>query len=480
MRDTTRRDNDQVVYRQTNVSDGKTEGADSSPGGTKIIMVDQLWLCLWVVHREKEVNTDREPQEYVSSGVLTSFPYTAYERPSTAVADGSEGSDKKASKPADIKKADLEAKELQGSTDVRRMVLKELEGESAEVENEGNGGATWKEKNHRQAIELVSSILSKTLLGPSVIREKHWTLDFLELFREAIGNVADEYDNFYRAFRASLEPGSDRIGVEQRKAQIGLGIEIADIIDELNMLKQLFDTQIDVLEKGIRDVAISRHLIPLQDELIRIKTAITRKYSSQIDRMAQDAERLQRSLLDLLDLQQKEENLQQALFAAKQALSAQDQADATDAQSKILFVFTVVTIVFLPLSFFTGYFGMYTISDPTTYSRSYVNKAMWGASGGLYGLALLVAAALFHFGKRSSRNDRADELNRLKDQGNLPPGLIDEKSDEHRRMETRRNKLHEKAQREQEARFAARRDRDLAETVERPRRRQFMQGEDAV
>jgi hypothetical protein len=88
-------------------------------------------------------------------------------------------------------------------------------------------------------------------------------------------------------------------------------------------------------------------------------------------------------LLSLLDLQQKEANIDEAhssnlqtKIAVEQSKHARKQADATGAQSQILLLFTIVTIIFvsprrkgvhsrwlirvcqLPLSFFTSYFGM--------------------------------------------------------------------------------------------------------------------------
>ena len=52
-------------------------------------------------------------------------------------------------------------------------------------------------------------------------------------------------------------------------------------------------------------------------------------------------------LMSLLDLQQKEDSLKEAIFSNDQALAAQEQAEETEAQSQILFLFTLVTIVFV-------------------------------------------------------------------------------------------------------------------------------------
>jgi hypothetical protein len=51
--------------------------------------------------------------------------------------------------------------------------------------------------------------------------------------------------------------------------------------------------------------------------------------------------------MSLLDLQQKEDSLKEAIFSNDQALAAQEQAEETEAQSQILFLFTIVTIVFV-------------------------------------------------------------------------------------------------------------------------------------
>lgn len=54
--------------------------------------------------------------------------------------------------------------------------------------------------------------------------------------------------------------------------------------------------------------------------------------------------------MDLLDLQQKEETLKEVHYSNVQANAARKQADETEAQSQILFLFTIVTIVFVCIS----------------------------------------------------------------------------------------------------------------------------------
>jgi len=51
--------------------------------------------------------------------------------------------------------------------------------------------------------------------------------------------------------------------------------------------------------------------------------------------------------MSLLDLQQKEESLKEAIFSNDQTLALRKQTEETKAQSQILFLFTVVTIIFV-------------------------------------------------------------------------------------------------------------------------------------
>ncbi|KAG8530266.1 uncharacterized protein KY384_004767 [Bacidia gigantensis] len=415
IRDTSKRDSDQVVSRQTRM--------ETDP---KMIMVDQLWLCLWIVERKRIVasGSTSKPEDwtYVGSSILTSFPWTSYSR------------------------SNQDSPDLYHIADVRQSVLEKLE------DKESSHGA-----------EIAAAILS-TALSETLTTHNHSSLDFLELFQEALGAVAKNYDDLFRKFDDSMAEGAERIDLEQRRKLVRLGIEIADIIDELHMLVRLFDTQKDVLEKATNDIKNVRCLESLRNEMNYILENLIRHSLSQIEGMTKTSERLQNGVLALLDLQQKEENInesqklnQQALFAAKQALSAQVQADATEAQSQILFIFTMVTVIFLPLSFFTSYFGMNIDDgkgDTLNYTRSYVNKIMGGSSGPIIGILLVGAVSWYIISKNQAKHKRTKELIRLQDGKVLPEHMIMPTDPEHTRMTKMREEMARK-----EARAAIERNR---------------------
>jgi Mg2+ and Co2+ transporter CorA len=432
--DTTKRDADQVVTRQT----GKIP---------KVIMVDQLWLCLYVMeHKEMPDSKSEGWREWKGgccSTILTSFPTTMYAR-----------SDNEISSPFLL-------------TDFQNDVF-----EKFRTRVDGS----------YPTVQLAAIVMETLLLG-TLSMPTHWSVDILGLFQEAITDATEEYAKYFRELGKSMSPNAlpfkdpgamTENRIEQRRKEVMLGLTIVDIIDELHMLKQLLETQASVLLKGKHEMSEVECLETLRNEMSRLLTKVNDDYLVQINQMIANSNRLQKGVLDLLDLQQKEEGIyqtehtnqqlvlsnQQLLFTAKQALSAQDQAEATNRQSQILFVFTVITIVFLPLSFFTSYFGM-NIIDPknsgegSNWELGYVRKVM-GASSGAISFVLIVGSIGWYVSKISQSKDRnARELNRLKDKGNLPKGLIEEGSPEHKRMQKVQIKDKKRASRKAAARPAS-------------------------
>ena len=129
--------------------------------------------------------------------------------------------------------------------------------------------------------------------------------------------------------------------------------ETKDIRDELNMIRTVLEHQKHVLV-DFQDVICSVYLaqqISQVDVKKRFKDQqrMIEMHLKDIDRMDKQAERIYHSITDLLDLKQKHANAFEARFA-------RDQAAGTTRQSKTIMVFTIVTIVFFPLSFITSIF----------------------------------------------------------------------------------------------------------------------------
>ena len=421
LEDTSERDNDQVVSKQTM----------EAPGGATMVMVDQLWLSLWLSIQQSEDIQLGEP-----STIVTSFPFTAYARPAEQYCD------------------------YYARLDILYKVLGAYGMEIAPDH--------YPIRTPVRAVDVAAEVLTNTLTGMLSFRE-NWFLDFLELFREALNNITEHHSNFLRVFVNSISSSTPRISNDRKtekfhqdlQKEFRLSLEVADIIGELHMLKQLLKTQISALHEAreqierLPDISDEMRgaLGPLHQKILELPSTIRTNYLAQVKGMIEDADRAQKDILNLLDLQQKQDNIdeahssnQTALLTAKQAMSAQDQADATDAQSQILFLFTFVTIVFLPLSFLTSYYGM-NVRDHNDNqilrNTSYIWKVMGGSSFPITTLFLLGSAAFYVRSKRQAKKNRIEDLADLKKNDALPSGLFKTEDPMYQEIEQRAGEMRE-------------------------------------
>ncbi len=156
--------------------------------------------------------------------------------------------------------------------------------------------------------------------------------------------------------------------------------ETKDIRDELNMIAKVLEDQLHVLpdlQEAICDIYLDENRAQSEvKKRFRDQIKAVEVHLKDIDRMDRQAERIYNSITDMLDLKQKHANAFEARFA-------RDQAAGTARQSQTIMVFTIVTIVFLPLSFIAAFFAINIREFPradggTDIPLAYVSKYMFG------------------------------------------------------------------------------------------------------
>ncbi|KAI0393770.1 hypothetical protein F5Y17DRAFT_287681 [Xylariaceae sp. FL0594] len=168
------------------------------------------------------------------------------------------------------------------------------------------------------------------------------------------------------------------IGVET-----SLLAEIKDIRDELNIIMGIVDAQLQTvvyLEAHVTDELRGEGPRRATDAVV---SEVRRRAGEQkrnldvrqkdISRMDNQALSLYHNLTDLLDLKQKHSNALEARFAG-------DQAAIAAKQGQTVMVFTIVTIVFLPLSFIASFFAinLREWSETTPLTIGYVSRYLFG------------------------------------------------------------------------------------------------------
>ncbi|KAI1873884.1 uncharacterized protein JN550_003153 [Neoarthrinium moseri] len=239
---------------------------------------------------------------------------------------------------------------------------------------------------------------------------------FLDMFESSVGRVTEDLTHLFHQFeRASSQSRqwarpSRRSKLRSSKnknkktpteesnsfdrlldigTETSLLTEVRDIRDELNILTMILNSQLwtlgDLKNCLIEELSLSaassrlmrNHVNNIHVADIRKRTLEQERHlkvhKRDIQTMDEQAERLYQSLTDLLDLKQKHSNALEARFASEQALAA-----AREGQT--VMVFTIVTIIFLPMSFIAAYFGISMDAFNDLHS-DYV--ATWTFGGGL-------------------------------------------------------------------------------------------------
>lgn len=286
------------------------------------------------------------------------------------------------------------------------------------VYNELNGDLTGRTEN---ALDLAAFIVlhSVTVL---LERSSHPDLEIFRIFEEAIGMLAEKMTMNLKGFRSQTfqelvagvsasdsetdDPDSStsksikrRYKRELEKAQkenrenTSALLELRDMEDELNTLQRLFNDQELVIEAMTAHyerpdliLLTSNGRAYLREALDRIKEykATTVEMLKRVDTTKKDYEKL-------LEMAQRQAQVDDVRWS-------RIQTELASSQNLSVMIFTTFTVIFLPLSFFTGLFGMNTIEwqDNNVPSLSFIGSISLPVS-----VALIVGTLVAAFSERA-------------------------------------------------------------------------------
>lgn len=196
----------------------------------------------------------------------------------------------------------------------------------------------------------------------------HPDLEVFRIFEEAISILTEMITSSFKEFRASRYRSTVDDGAEHKVASIrkqhiseeknadaknrdnmSALLELRDIEDELSTLRHLFEEQ----EKHIKAM-LEFYKDPLggQQLLLEAKAKV-QSYEEQAREMIKRVEKTRQDFDKFLDMLQRQAQIDEARLSRQ-------QADLASTQQRSVMIFTVFTVIFLPLSFFTSVFGMNT------------------------------------------------------------------------------------------------------------------------
>ncbi|OJD27330.1 hypothetical protein ACJ73_01282 [Blastomyces percursus] len=246
---------------------------------------------------------------------------------------------------------------------------------------------------------------------------------FFDFFERSIGAVIDKETQCFEEFANRLDRSSKSAVASSEVFSIGaetqLLVEIKDIIDELGILHMILSDQtmpLDEFSKFLVEHKKIKNGSVNDENSSPVRFPVLENHIYRVEKMQRLANQTYKALYNLLDLKQKQNNVSEALSARKQAENASMQAEATKElterglenadlsrkqadesirQGRTVLVFTVVTIIFLPLSFMAAFFAINIDAFPWNNGdklpMDYVLRYMFSISGAISIPFILIA-----------------------------------------------------------------------------------------
>jgi len=198
------------------------------------------------------------------------------------------------------------------------------------------------------------------------------------IFEQSIAEQSNNETMCYRTFKLLLESrGPDNRLDENVIWDVSKEMEhlriMKDIRDELHMINRVFTDQVRVVTALFDSMrtsmfpvfpptSASNHKISPQQVDKVVQDMNTR--IAKIHQLDHEAKMVEQRFKDLLDLKQKQGNLSEARDTKTLVNKADQRARESQFQSNLLFVFTIVTVIFTPLSFVAALLAVPSVDYP--------------------------------------------------------------------------------------------------------------------
>lgn len=207
-------------------------------------------------------------------------------------------------------------------------------------------------------------------------RSSHPDLEVFRIFEEAISVLTEKLTSSLKTFRAegfrdkavAYEPvenkarsirarhkAEGRRAEEENRDNTSALLELRDIEDELLILLHLFERQSKVVSSMLSTFARPEIRERTTNGRVFLSEALKRlsEYAHQAQEMIQRVRNTRNDYDKLLQMVQRQAQVDEVRLSRL-------HADLASAQSRSVMIFTTFTVIFLPLTFFTGLFGMNT------------------------------------------------------------------------------------------------------------------------
>ncbi|KAK5660329.1 hypothetical protein OQA88_12870 [Cercophora sp. LCS_1] len=251
--------------------------------------------------------------------------------------------------------------------------------------------------------DLLGVILARCVQEPTMEEEDAHDggTTLIEAFQGTIGHLEEKQTRLFEQFNLISTLLSElkeyQFDYQKRRKFLlsFLGIvkelealrEVKDVLDEIGMIQAVLTDQITVLRRLRSSDETSIGFSMVGWRVYDLVEVTLRSFQNMKDR----AEAVERGMIRLLDLKQKQVNLWEARIS-------REGAEETARQGNTLLLFTIVTIIFLPLSFISAFFAIDVQQFPqdpdsheTSWPLGYLCGLLFGISFALSIPLILIA-----------------------------------------------------------------------------------------
>ncbi|KAL2138647.1 hypothetical protein VTI28DRAFT_6462 [Corynascus sepedonium] len=208
-----------------------------------------------------------------------------------------------------------------------------------------------------------------------------------DVFASEVAFVSRQVTSLYRQYRNAL---GHSVGDFSRPIKLATEclITVEDILSELTMIKRVYRDQgramllLKTADGGQSDAGGSLDYDTANWGYEGLRSTVDKYIIARLKHLEKDAQ----MITTLLDLRQRQVTIETAL-------SSEVQSDMLFKQSSILFIFTLATVLFAPLSWVAALMAL-KVNDFTPESKWWSQSRVAGASGG--GMSLITSPRMAH------------------------------------------------------------------------------------
>ncbi|PQK17488.1 hypothetical protein BB8028_0007g06830 [Beauveria bassiana] len=203
--------------------------------------------------------------------------------------------------------------------------------------------------------------------------------------------------------------------------EVGYLREIMDIKDELKMMERVLVDQDTVLSRyeAEAEAEASHKETPSstmgQDSISSLKQSLAFRIA-KVQKLARDASTVENSLNHLLHIKQKQESLNVAQDTRRLADEAEKRALDGESQTKLLFIFTLVTVIFTPVSFVCAFLAVPTLEFPRNSSAGGIAWRWWQVLLGAFVIEVATLVGVIVYWAAQKNISAIDQKTPIKDE----------------------------------------------------------------